>query len=218
MDLIKKIQIYYRLHPVTSLILLINLMMVIVLTTTGGFGLDNLIRYGAIYPALVTEYNQYYRILTAMILHGSFLHFLMNSFVLYYLGGHMERLIGPFKYLVVYLLSGVVSSLFVIFLGPAGAVTIGASGAIFGVMGGLLTLTFIRKQWFNPQAIRSIRQLMVINLIITFVIPNISREGHIGGLIVGLLLFFIITPEYPYYYVQQIEAMKDQKKDDGNFM
>ena len=75
MDFIKKIQIYYRLHPVTSLILLINLMMVLVLTTTGGFGIDNLIRYGAIYPVVMTDYTQYYRIFTAMILHGSFLHF-----------------------------------------------------------------------------------------------------------------------------------------------
>ncbi|MCR3905471.1 MAG: rhomboid family intramembrane serine protease [Tenericutes bacterium] len=217
MDFIKKLQIYYRLHPVTSLILLINFMMVIVLLLTDGFTVENLIYYGALVPSMVTEDGDYYRIFTAMILHGSILHFLMNSFVLYYLGGHMERLIGPIKYFIVYLLSGIVSSLFVVFFGP-NAATIGASGAIFGVMGGLLTLTFIRKQWLNPQAIRSIRQLMLINLVITFVIPGISRAGHIGGLVVGLILFFFITPEYPYYYVQQVKMMNENKKDDNDFI
>jgi len=201
---------YYKNHPVTSIIVIINLVMAILVMFSGGFSIANLISWGAIVPPLITEQKEYYRILTAMALHGSVIHFLMNSYVLFYIGGHLERFIGPIKYLIVYLVAGIISSLFVVFFGASNVVTIGASGAIFGVMGGLFMLTIKKASWFHPQAIRSIRNLMLINLVFTFIIPNISIPGHLGGLVAGVLLFFVITPDEPHFTRYMVPDARDQ--------
>jgi len=190
---------YVRLHPITGTILIINLTMFFVLLLTGGFSTANLELYGGIIPVLVLENNEYYRIVTAMFLHGGFIHFLSNSFVLYFIGGYLERLIGPKRYVLVYLLSGIASSIFVVLFSPPNVVTIGASGAIFGVMGALFILTIKKETWFTKEAIKSVRNLMLFNLIFTFVIPFISIPGHIGGLIFGIVLMYLILPDTPFY-------------------
>jgi rhomboid protease GluP len=190
---------YFTFHPVTTVILIINTLMALLVLFSGGFTLDNLISWGGLVPPLVTELGHYYRILTAMALHGSILHVLMNCYVLYYIGGHLERLIGPKRYAVVYLASGILSSLFVVFFGQPNVVTVGASGAIFGVMGFLLILTFRKPTWFPPSIAKSIRNLTLLNLVITFLIPNISILGHLGGVIGGALLALMLTPDEPDY-------------------
>ena len=204
-----KFKEYYKFHPVTTIILVINLVMAVLLIVTGGFDTDNLVRLGALKPILVFERNEYYRIVIAMFLHGGFIHLLSNSFVLYYIGAYMERLVGPKKYLLIYMISGIISSLFVLFFAEELSVTIGASGAIFGVMGGLLVLTFLRKEWFSDHATRTIRQLIIINVVITFLLPTISIPGHMGGLIAGILLGYLIAPKSPYYYKNRKSVNKD---------
>lgn len=200
MNIQNYIKNYINHKPINSLLILINTIFFVVTLFTGGFNLENLIDLGALVPPLVTKNNEYYRIITAMFLHANIFHFLMNMYVLYYLGGHMEQLIGPRKYLLAYMASGIVSSLAVTYLGRDNVVTVGASGAIFGIMGGLLLLTFVRKEWFRFETIRSIRNLMGLNLVLTFVIADISILGHLGGLVAGLLLFYFIAPERPYYF------------------
>ena len=174
--------------------------MAVLLILTGGFDTENLIIFGAMKPILVFEKGDYYRIITSMFLHGGLFHLLSNSLVLYYIGAYMERLVGPKKYLLVYMISGIISGLFVLFFADDLSVTIGASGAIFGIIGGLLMLTFLRKSWFSDHAIRTIRQLIIINVVITFLIPTISIPGHMGGLAAGIILFYLMTPKSPYYY------------------
>ena len=194
-----KLKAYFKNHPITGSILLINLVMTIIVLVDGNFSTLTLVKYGALNPLLVTQLNQYYRLLTVMFLHGSILHFIMNSIALYYLGGQMEMILGPKKYALVYFASGIGSSLLVVFFAAQTSVTVGASGAIFGIMGGMLMLTFTRTRWFNERAVRSIRQMVIINLGITFLVPNISVAGHIGGLLTGIILFYFITPKMPYF-------------------
>lgn len=200
----RRFKAYFTFHPVTTVILIINTIMALLVLFSGGFTLQNLISWGGLVPPLVTELGQFYRILTAMALHGSILHVLMNGYVLYYIGGHLERLIGPKRYAIVYLASGILSSLFVVFFGQPNVVTVGASGAIFGVMGFLLILTFRKPTWFPPSIAKSIKNLTLINLVITFLIPNISILGHLGGIVGGALLAFILTPDEPDYLKRYI--------------
>ena len=207
MTFTEKLLHYIKAHPVTSFILILNLIMAIIVMVEDNFSLEVLVKYGALYPPYVTIGHEYYRLITVMFLHGSILHFLMNSLALFYIGGKMELIIGPKKYSLLYLLSGLGSSILVVLVGPANSVTVGASGAIFGIMGGMLMLTFLRARWFNERAIRSIRQLIIINLVFTFVVPNISIAGHIGGLTIGILLFYVITPEIPYFIEKRQEQM-----------
>lgn len=189
---------YYERHKVTSTLILINVMMGIVVMTTGGFTINNLISWGALNPYYVKVVGDWYRIVTSMMLHASLFHLLMNMYVLYYIGGFMERILGPVKFTIMYLVSGIAASLLVVFVGNVSAVTVGASGSIFGIMGGLFLMTFVKASWLNPQTIRSIRFLTGLNLAFTLLIPSISLEGHIGGLIAGIILFYILIDKEPY--------------------
>jgi membrane associated rhomboid family serine protease len=126
--------------------------------------------------------GDYWRLLTAMFLHGSVLHIAFNMFALYWLGTVVEEAIGTTRFLLVYFASGLCGSAGALLLTDPGAVTVGASGAIFGIMGALLMLEYMTTGSFAGQA----AGLILINLVITFTIPNISVGGHVGGLIGGI--------------------------------
>lgn len=192
----KIIKTYFIFQPITMVFLILNILMMFVTLFMGGFNVDTLVRLGALYPPFVTELGEYYRLITTAFLHGSILHALFNMVALFYLGGHLERLIGSMRYSLIYLISALGSSIAVVLLKP-NSVTIGASGAIYGIIGALLLLTFTRKEWFHFQAIRSIRNLIIINILFTFLIPSISIEGHIGGLIIGFVFIQFMTPYEP---------------------
>lgn len=191
---------YIKRHPVNAILLIMNVLFLVVSSLASIIFQIDFVALGAIHHLSIVEQNEYYRIITAMFLHANFVHFLSNMIVLFYLGGHMEQLIGPRKYALLYLSSGLASSIIVALLSTG--YTVGASGAIYGVMGGLFMLTILRKHWFYPKAISSIQQLMVLNLVLTLIIPNISVYGHLGGLLMGVILFFFITPEHPYFVDQ----------------
>ncbi len=124
--------------------------------------------------------GEWWRLLTATFLHGSLIHLGMNMLVLWLIGPPVEEYFGHARYLLLYLVSGLAGSAGALIL-SGGAPTVGASGAIFGIMGAALVLEW-RKIWvFGGQALG----LVVINLAITFAIPGISIGGHIGGLIGG---------------------------------
>lgn len=199
MSFTKNFKTYFLFHPVNSILIGINTIMLLITYISGGFSVSNLLDLGAIFPPYIIDNSEYYRLVLAMFLHGSVLHFLMNNFVLYQLGAYLERLIGSRNYIILYMVSGLISSLVITYFGDAMSVTIGASGAIYGVMAALLMLTFIRNHWFSAPQVRSIRQLMIVNVLFTFIVPNISIFGHLGGLVTGLLLILLLSPTRPDY-------------------
>jgi rhomboid protease GluP len=169
-------------------------MMAVVILITGGFNnLINLIEWGALYPPFIALNNEWFRLLTAMFLHGSLLHVFFNMYVLFYLGALLERILGKGIFLLFYLATGLIASFAVYSLGDPGVVTVGASGAIFGIIGALFIMTYLKPFYFNPYFIRSIRSLTFINVALTFIIPQVSFYGHIGGLLSGFLLYFILV-------------------------
>lgn len=176
----------------------------------GGFNVESLVKLGALYPPFVTEFGEYYRLITTAFLHGSILHALFNMIALFYLGGHLERLIGNLRYSLLYLLSALGSSIAVVLLKP-NSVTIGASGAIYGIIGALLVLTFTRKEWFYSHVIRSIRNLIIINIAFTFLVPSISIEGHLGGFIIGFVFIQFMTPYEPQIQKKLEKIEKDRQ-------
>lgn len=217
MTFYEKIKRFIKYQPITSTILLINFVMTVILFLDGNFSINTLVKYGGLNPLLITQFHEYYRLVTVMFLHGSIIHFLVNSLAIYFLAGQMELILGPRKYALLYFVSGIGSSLLVVLLGAEDKITVGASGAIFGIMGGMLLLTFIRSQWFNKQSINSIRQMTIINLVITFLVPNISAAGHIGGLITGILLFYFLTPEIPYFIEKQRKSKIEPQEQKDQF-
>jgi membrane associated rhomboid family serine protease len=125
-------------------------------------------------------YGDYWRLLTAAFLHYGPIHLLMNMFALFWFGSLLEQRIGSGKFLLLYLVSGLAGSAGALIASPLNP-TVGASGAIFGVLGAGLVLERQRDYVFGGSALG----IIVINLIFTLSVPNISIGGHIGGLIGG---------------------------------
>lgn len=124
--------------------------------------------------------GEYWRLITAAFLHYGFIHLGMNMLVLWIIGPPLEEYFGHGRYLLVYVVAGLAGSAGALIWSP-NALTVGASGAIWGIMGAALVLE-ARKIWvFGGSAMG----LVLLNLAITFLIPGISIGGHIGGLIGG---------------------------------
>jgi membrane associated rhomboid family serine protease len=157
-------------------------------SATGGGGLgSSLLSDGSVSRATV-DAGEPWRILTAGFLHTGFLHLAFNMFGLYILGGLLEPAIGRLRFALIYFVSLLAGSFGALLLEPT-APTVGASGAIFGLMGAAVVV--MRNRGINPME-SGLGLWIGLNLLITFTIPNISIGGHIGGLLGGALTAFVM--------------------------
>jgi membrane associated rhomboid family serine protease len=174
-------------RPVVSMVLIgINVVAFVVTALQARSAMDlstsELYLRGGLIPVEVAS-GEYWRLLTSAFLHGSLIHIATNMISLYILGIPLERILGRGRFLLIYLLSLLGSSVSVMVFGAPVSLTIGASGAIYGLMGALL-VTFKRLRY-------DLRQLLIIlalNVYITFQFPGISWQGHLGGLVVGAIV------------------------------
>ena len=139
------------------------------------------------YPGGLAD-GEWWRLLTAAFLHGSIIHLGFNMFVLWFIGAPVEQAIGRGRFLALYIVSGLAGSAGALLFDPY-AVTVGASGAIFGILGAALVLEWQRNLVLGGQALG----LIVVNLVLTFAIPNISIGGHLGGLAGGALCMLALS-------------------------
>lgn len=132
--------------------------------------------------------GDYWQPLTSMFLHNGIFHLAMNMLSLYFIGQLVEFAVGSIKFLVIYFLSGLSgSALCLIFMAP-NSVTVGASGAIFGLLGACVVF-YRHEEGIYGQIIFWI----AYNLIFTFINPGISWQGHIGGLIGGIIVSSLLS-------------------------
>jgi membrane associated rhomboid family serine protease len=136
------------------------------------------------FPGLIgVAHGEWWRLITAAFLHYGPFHLLLNMLALWWFGSALERRIGSGRFIALYLVSGVAGSAGALLLDPT-TPTVGASGAIFGILGaGLIMEQFQRDYVFGGSALG----IIVLNLVFTFSIANISIGGHIGGLVGGAL-------------------------------
>jgi membrane associated rhomboid family serine protease len=153
------------------------------LNSPGGTLFDRWLLYG---PAVAD--GDWWRLITSAFLHGSLLHIAFNMYFLWFVGAPVEAALGRGRFLLVYFVSGLA--------GSAGALvytadkpTVGASGALFGILGAALILERQRNYVLGGSALA----LIVINLILSFALSNISIGGHIGGLIGGGLCTLVFS-------------------------
>jgi rhomboid protease GluP len=171
------------------------------------FGLagSSLFQWGALAPNLVFGEGQWYRLLSAMFLHGSAPHILFNMLALYSLGGELERLFGRSRFALVYFLGGLAGSVLSALIGDYAIPSVGASGAIFAVWSAH-TLHFFRHRDIMGDFARATLQnaafFMLVNLLIGFTPgSNIDNWGHIGGAVGGVVLSFVLGPRYSLHKV-----------------
>ena len=143
--------------------------------------------------------GQWWRLLTPMVLHGSVFHLLFNSWALYALGADVERVYGMARFVAIYLLAGLAGSI-ASYVFNSDSLSVGASGAIFGMLGALAAFSYTSRSLIGPEASRmqlgQMATLAAINLAFGFAVPNIDNSAHIGGLIVGGLVGFALAPRY----------------------
>ncbi|WP_375484526.1 rhomboid family intramembrane serine protease [uncultured Jatrophihabitans sp.] len=141
-----------------------------------------------LFPLYLHDKHEYYQLVTSAFLHLTPLHIATNMISLAIVGPVLERAMGPWRYLAVYLLSALGGSAAIYAFGNAFGTTAGASGAIFGLFGACLVL--VRRLGLNTQWLVG---TIVLNFIITFSVPNISKLGHIGGFVTGALAAVVIA-------------------------
>jgi rhomboid protease GluP len=166
---------------VTSIILLINF--AFFLGSTQFNGGPAMVEYGAENGVAVRIYHQYYRLVTAGFLHGGWLHILMNCWVLWDLGAQVEEIYGAPRFTVFYFLSTVCGFLTCAYFSPRNP-TLGASAALFGLIGAMIALGF-RTRNSMGQAIRAHYVRWAIYGLLFGLLPGISNTAHIGGLAAG---------------------------------
>lgn len=150
----------------------------------GGSVIDN----GALYAPAIAD-GEYWRLITSGFLHAGLIHIAFNMYLLYILGTMLEPSIGRARFLALYFTSLLGGSVGALLLNPD-SLTVGASGAVFGLMGGAVVI--MRARGFDPMA-SGIPALIGLNLLITFVFPGISIGGHIGGLAAGVGAAFVLV-------------------------
>jgi membrane associated rhomboid family serine protease len=146
-------------------------------------------RHGALL-GLAVQYGQWWRIFTAAFLHGSLIHIGVNMWALWIVGRDVERAMGPVRYLLLYVLAALGSGIAVTYF-STNQVTLGASGAIFGLFGALVGIGLS----LPPRGMSIVTQTLPVigvNLAFGFLVPGISNSGHIGGLVSGFIAGWLL--------------------------
>ena len=144
-------------------------------------------QYG-MWPVGIAVGGEWWRLLTAAFLHGSFLHIAFNMYVLFALGPTLERILGHYRYLTLYVLAAIGGGVASYAISDPNTVSVGASGAIFGLMGAILVAG--RRLRYD---VTQVAVLLGINIVIGFISPGTDWRAHLGGLVTGSLVAAIMV-------------------------
>ncbi len=183
---------------ITKLLITLNLLVFVAMVATGSspvnFDGETLVRFGANFGPYTAD-GQWWRLFTCMFVHAGIMHIALNMWCLWNLGPFAEQLFGEMKFLVLYLVTGIGASVMSLLVHPNG-LSVGASGAIFGVAGALIAALYWRKiplpDFVVKQYLNSILRFAGINLVLGFFIARTDNSAHIGGILTGLAIGLIL--------------------------
>lgn len=181
---------------INILLIAINVLYFIFLEMTGSS--ENslfMIQHGAMYEPLVTENGEDYRLLTSIFMHFGINHIVNNMLMLFILGDNMERALGHIKYLFFYLICGVganIASMTVNVMNKELVVSAGASGAIFGVIGGLLYAVAVNHGRLEDLSTRQLVVVILCSLYFGFTSGGVDNVAHIAGLLIGIVMAMLL--------------------------
>lgn len=177
-------KIFSTKKPIITWIL-IGLCIIMFFISGMGYDTYKLVQFGANFSRLVKN-GEIYRLVSYMFLHAGIMHILLNMYSLYIVGTKVEDFFGKWKYLLIYFISGISGGLLSIGLSQD-TISVGASGAIFGLFGALIYFGYSYRGYIGSMIRSQIIPIVVYNLLIGFFIPGIDMWGHVGGLIGGIL-------------------------------
>ena len=200
----------FKLYPLTYSIIVVNVLVYLYTSVQSGgiadMNMRVLLETGALNGTLVVGYGEWWRLFTAMFLHGGMTHILMNMFSLYLIGRGVDLYFEKKAYISIYLFSGLLGGLASLYMHPdPNSVGIGASGAIFGVFGALAGFFLAHREKIATQSkafMKDFGIVLAMNLVLGLSIPSIDVSAHIGGLVIGLIGGFVISknPKWVWAY------------------
>ena len=181
----------YRLPYITLGLIAANALVYILMEIFGStYDASFILRYGGMYPTLVSEEHQWWRLLTAGFIHFGAAHLINNMVILYGIGERLERAVGHVRMFVIYmasLLGGSVCSCAMMLLSGNYALSAGASGAVYGVIGGFLWVLILHKGRWEGITVKRLLLSILLMVYYGFASSGIDNWAHIGGLIIGFL-------------------------------
>jgi membrane associated rhomboid family serine protease/Tfp pilus assembly protein PilF len=154
-----------------------------------------LVAFGANGRAFVAA-GELWRLVASMFLHGNLLHLILNGYALFLLGSNLEAFYGPWRFLFLYLVSGVVASIASAVF--AEVVSVGASGGIFGLLGASIVFAYKYRRILPRRVTRimgtALLPWVAINVVLGFVVPHIDMNAHLGGMLAGAVIALFLTP------------------------
>lgn len=169
---------------ITYFLIAVNVIFYLVSIFSGQY--DTVIKDYCIFGPSIRA-GQYYRLLTGIFLHGSIFHILFNCYALYVIGSQIESFMGRIKYVIIYFFSGLIGAFFSMSFG-GNIASIGASGAIFGLMGAMVCFGYYYRVYLGNVVKSQLIPVIVLNLFLGFVSQGVDNFAHIGGLIGGIMI------------------------------
>ena len=198
----------FKQNKITYTLIILNILAYVVSALLSKSVIDMdmevLVKMGALFGPITVLGGEWWRLFTAMFLHGGMTHLLMNMFSLYLIGRGVEQYFNTTSYLIIYLFSGLLGGLASLYMHPA-SVGIGASGAIFGIFGAMAGFFLAHREKIESHTKAFMKEFAIIigiNLVIGFSIPSVDVSAHIGGLIIGFIGGYIISknPKRVWFY------------------
>lgn len=168
-----------KMTPMVIALIALN----VVCFALSGFGRIQVLENFGLWPLAIYQDHQWYRLITSVFLHEGLEHIALNMVTLAIIGPGVEVVIGRTRFITLYLLAGLGGSVCSYLVSPVNEVSIGASGAIFGLMGAYFILARRHRMDINVVVV-----LIVLNLIFSFVVSGIDWRAHIGGLLTGAIV------------------------------
>jgi membrane associated rhomboid family serine protease len=197
----------------TYTVLAINTIMLLAaaVLTGSGFGLldpspEALCRLGALNAAAIAESGQWWRLLTVMVLHGGLLHWAFNSWALWAFGPTLETVLGRARFVALYVGTGLVGA-GASFAFNQTQLGVGASGAIFGLLGALVAFFFRRRKADGQVPLQNLLLVLLLNLFIASRTPSIDNLAHIGGFLAGVVAMGLFDAAGPRNRGLQVAAL-----------
>ncbi|MEG0367258.1 MAG: rhomboid family intramembrane serine protease [Coprobacillus sp.] len=154
------------------------------------------LKLGAFYPPNVRDNKEYYRFFMCNFIHIDFFHFLLNGYALYDLGRFFEAILGPVPYLLLIIISMFLSAMLCYSASQVSTrydntITLGASGVVYGFFGAIVALGILAQGTYGA-LLQNFMYIILINVLYTFMNKQISKTGHLGGFIGGVLAIVIL--------------------------
>lgn len=192
--------------PCTVALIVINVAVFFIMSLFGNTeDVMFMLEHGAMFEPLITEEHEYYRIITSMFLHFGIEHLLNNMVILGALGWNLELETGKIRFLIIYLVSGIGGNLLSLYLGVSSAeyaVSAGASGAIFGLMGALLYVAARNRGRMGRISGKGVLFMIALSLYFGITSSGVDNAAHIGGLLCGFILAVILYRKKNSYHAR----------------